>query len=117
MSKNNKKHAADNNADNVNAIEENAKNKTRTRFFTAIIVLIVSGVSLGMSFVPNYGIYFLISSVLLEISALSFLASQKKIYYFRAVKIAQIFGYVLLFLSIALFSGGFVYFLLNSRQV
>ncbi len=98
-------------------VRSDGKEKTRARFYAAIAALTLSAVSLGLAFLPNYGIYFLIASIMIEISALSFLSSQKKISDFNAVKVVQIIAYMLLFLSSALFLGGFIYFLINSPQV
>lgn len=98
-------------------VRADGKEKTRTRFYAAVAALTLSAVSLGLAFLPNYGVYFLIASIMIEISALSFLSSQKKINDFNGVKVVQIIAYVLLFLSSALFLGGFIYFLINSPQV
>lgn len=83
-------------------------NGTRSRFYAAIAAAALSAVALGLAFLPAVGLYFLVSSVLLEICALSFSAAQKKINPFPAVKILEITVYVLLFLSLALFTGGLI---------
>lgn len=95
--------------DFINGEAANNAQKTRSRFYAAIASLVLSAAAFGLAFLPGAGIYFLIASVLLEICSLSFSASQKKINPFPAVKILQIFAYILLFLSVALFLGGLIY--------
>lgn len=92
---------------------ENQNNKTRTRFFAALAMLVLALAAFGLSFTPHYGIYLLITSILLELSGLSFLSAQKKIFNFPAVKYLTITAYILLFLSGALFLGGIVFYLIN----
>lgn len=102
---NDKNHAGDENPG------DGGKNGGRARFYAAIAAAALAAAALGLAFIPlpYAGVYFLISSVLLEICSLAFSSSQKKINPFPAVKILQIFAYILLFLSGALFLGGLIY--------
>lgn len=83
--------------------------KNLTRFYAALLSVALAATALGLAFLPAAGIYFLTASVILEICALSFSGSQKKIYSFAALKILRITAYILLILSGALFLGGIVY--------
>lgn len=97
--------------------EENknaGKSGSRSRFFVALAATVLAAAFFGLSFVPLIGVYFLTASVLTEIAALSFLNAQKKLNNFPAVKILSIIAYMLLFLSVALFTGGLIYSSLNS---
>lgn len=85
------------------------KISTHIYFFIALGLLFLAAVAFGCTFIPGVGVYTLIASVLLELSALSFLSTQKKKNNFKAVFYVTIAAYVLLALSALLFIGGLVY--------
>lgn len=89
--------------------EKIEKTSTRVYFFIALGLLLLAAVAFGCTFIPGVGVYTLIASVLLELSALSFLSTQKKKNNFKAVFYVTIAAYVLLALSALLFIGGLVY--------
>lgn len=92
-----------------NSTEESTENSTRSYFFIALGALIAAAVAFGCSFIPGAGVFLLIASVLLELTSLSFLSTQKKKNNFKAVFYLTIAAYVLLALSAALFAGGLIY--------
>lgn len=103
MSKKNKPQTDD-------GINENSEqNSTRSYFFIAIATLILAAVALGCTFIPGVGVYLLIVSVLFELTALSFLSTQKKKNNFKGVLPATIVAYILLAVSVAIFVGGMIY--------
>ena len=81
----------------------------KTYFFIAVGAVALAAAALGLSFVPALGVYSLIASVLFELAALSFLATQKKKNNFKGLFYATVATYVLLGLSILLFVGGMIY--------
>lgn len=85
------------------------ENHNRAYFYIAIALIIVNAVTLGLSFLPNIGVYMLITSVTEELCALAFLSAQKKRYNFKGVFIATLVTYILLAASLILFVGGLVY--------
>ena len=87
---------------------EEIKSTTKTYFYIAIAACVLSAVAFGLSF-SFMGIYALISSLILELCALSFCVTQKKKNNFPALKFVFIAAYVLLALSALLFVGGLVY--------
>lgn len=87
-------------------IEENS---TRVYFFISIGLLVLAAVAFGCTFINGVGVYALIASILLELSSLSFLSTQKKKNNFKGVFYATIATYVLLGLSLILFGGGMIY--------
>ncbi|MCH5146704.1 MAG: hypothetical protein J1F61_01710 [Clostridiales bacterium] len=89
--------------------ENSEQSSTRTYFFIAIVLLVLAAVAFGCAFIKGAGIYCLISSVLLELSALSFLSTQKKKNNFKAVFYVTVAAYVLLGLSLLLFIGGMIF--------
>lgn len=89
--------------------ENSAENSTRVNFFIAIGALVLAAIAFGCAFIPQVGVYTLIASVLLELTALSFLSTQKKKNNFKGVFYATVAAYVLLALSVALFAGGLIY--------
>ena len=89
----------------------------KTFFYIAVGALFLAAVALGLTFVPALGVYSLIASVLFELTALSFLTTQKKKNDFKAVRYLTIAAYVLLGLSLLLFLGGLVYVAIQSKQV
>lgn len=89
--------------------DEENENPTRVYFYVALGALIAAAAALGCAFIPDIGVYMLIVSVLLELSALSFLSVQKKRNNFKAVRILTVVAYVLCALSAAIFIGGLVY--------
>lgn len=88
--------------------KEEIKSTTKTYFYVAIGACILAATAFGLSF-SFLGIYALISSIILELAALSFILTQKKKNNFPAVKIVLIISYVLLALSVLLFIGGLIY--------
>ena len=89
--------------------ENTTQNSTRVYFFIAIGALVLAAIALGCTFIPQVGVYTLIASVLLELTALSFLSTQKKKNNFKEVFYVTIAAYVLLGLSLILFVGGLIY--------
>lgn len=89
--------------------ENTAENSTRTYFFIAIAMLALAAVAFGCTFIPGVGVYTLIASVLLELTTLSFLSTQKKKNNFKAVFYVTVAAYVLLAISVLLFAGGLIY--------
>ena len=89
----------------------------KTYFYIGVGALALAAVTLGLTFVPALGVYMLISTVLLDLSALSFLSAQKKRENFNAVKYFTIAAYVLLIICILLFAGGIVYSAMQTKQV
>ena len=87
---------------------EEIKSTTKTYFYIAIAACVLSSVAFGLSF-SILGIYALIASLILELSALSFCVTQKKKNNFPALKFVFIAAYILLALSALLFVGGLVY--------
>lgn len=81
----------------------------RGKFYIALASTAAGAAALGLAFLPAAGVYFLITSVLLETAALSFLRAQKKQNPFPALKILAIIAYILLFLGLLLFIGGVAY--------
>lgn len=77
-------------------------------FYIAIAALILAATAFGLAFSP-LGVYSLIASIILELCSLSFLATQKKRYNFRAVLYLTIAAYTMLVLSAAFFIGGLIY--------
>ena len=88
--------------------ENEIKSTTKTYFYIAIGACVLSAVAFGLSF-SFMGIYALIASLILELCALSFCATQKKKNPFPALKFVFIAAYILLGLSALLFIGGLVY--------
>lgn len=88
--------------------KEEIKSTTKTYFYVAIGACILAATAFGLSF-SFLGIYALISSIIFELAALSFILTQKKKNNFPAVKIVLIISYVLLALSVLLFIGGLIY--------
>lgn len=78
-------------------------------FFAGIVAIVLSAVTTGLAFVPNIGLYMLISSIILEIAALAFLSAQKKKEDFKGVFFATIIAYALLAASAGIFIGGMVF--------
>lgn len=89
--------------------ENSEQSSTRTYFFIATVLLVLAAVAFGCAFIKGAGIYCLIASVLLELSALSFLSTQKKKNNFKAVFYVTVAAYVLLGLSLLLFIGGMIF--------
>lgn len=89
--------------------ENSTENSTHVNFFIAIGALVLGAIALGCTFIPQIGVYTLIASVLLELTALSFLSTQKKKNNFKGVFYVTIVAYVLLGLSLILFAGGLIY--------
>lgn len=81
---------------------------TKIYFYIAIACTAVAAISFGLSF-SVLGIYALIASIISELCALSFAATQKKKNPFPALKFVFIATYALLALSAALFIGGLIY--------
>lgn len=90
------------------AAEAEVESTSKTYFYIAIALCVLSAVAFGLSF-SFMGIYALIASLILELCALSFCVTQKKKNNFPALKIAFIAAYVLLALSGLLFIGGLIY--------
>lgn len=90
-----------------NGGEEN-KSATKTYFYIAIAMCVLSAVAFGLSF-SVLGIYALIASLLSELCALSFCVTQKKKNNFPALKFVFVAAYALLALSALLFVGGLIY--------
>ena len=88
--------------------DEEIKSTTKTYFYIAIAMCVLAATAFGLSF-SFMGIYALIASLILELSALSFCVTQKKKNAFPALKFVFIAAYVLLALSALLFIGGLVY--------
>ena len=84
-------------------------NLNRTHFFIAIGALALAAVALGLAFLPPLGVYSLIASVLLELTALAFLNTQKKRNNFKGVFAVTVVAYALLAASVALFVGGLIF--------
>ena len=78
-----------------------SENSSRVNYYIAIGALVLAAVALGCTFIPSIGVYFLIASVLLELTALSFLSTQKKKNNFKAVFYVSIVAYVFLGASVA----------------
>ena len=81
----------------------------KTNFYIALGAFALAVIMLGLSFIPALGVYMLISSVLMELIALSFLNTQKKKENFKAVTYMTIAAYILLGVSVAIFAGGLIY--------
>lgn len=81
----------------------------RVHFYIAVAAFCLAVVALGLTFVPVLGVYSLITSVVLELSALSLFSTQKNKQDFKALKVLTIITWVLLGISIALFVGGLIY--------
>lgn len=90
-------------------VETQEKSTTRAYFYIAIGLIALAAVAFGCTFIQGVGVYTLIASVILELAALSFLSTQKKKNHFKAVFYATIVAYVLLVISMLLFTGGLIY--------
>ncbi|MBD5632771.1 MAG: hypothetical protein HDP34_06025 [Clostridia bacterium] len=86
--------------------------KEKIFFYLGITACALGAVSFGLSFTV-LKIYALIGSVVLEIAALSFLATQKKKNNFKAVFYVKVISYALLFAFTAFFVGGLIYSAIN----
>lgn len=80
----------------------------KTYFYLGAAVCVAGAAAFALAFSP-LKIYALISSIILEIAALSFFSAQKKKYNFKFVKIFKILSYVLLAAFAAFFIGGLIY--------
>lgn len=87
---------------------EETKSTTKAYFYASVVACVLATVAFGLSF-SFFGIYALISSIILELCALSFAITQKKKNNFPVLKVAFIAAYVLLALSVLLFVGGLIY--------
>ncbi len=88
--------------------EKNPENKTKIYFYISATLCGLCAIAFGLAF-SVLGIYALISSILLGISSLSFVAAQKKKNYFPALKYVKITAYILLAVDVAFFIGGLIY--------
>lgn len=102
-------------ASEQNSVQNAEQYTKRTYFFIAVAMLALAAVAFGCTFIPNAGVYCLIASVLLELSALSFLSTQKKRNNFKAVRSVTILAYILLALSLLIFIGGMIFVIVSSR--
>lgn len=76
--------------------------------YFGIAALVLAAISFGLSF-TSWGVYFLIASVILELTSLAFLTARRKKSPSKATLILTVFAYILLAASAALFVGGLVY--------
>lgn len=96
--------------------ENEVKSTTRSFFYIAIGLLALAVIAFALTFIFSLipatfgvGVYMLITSLILELAALSFLTTQKKKNNFKAVFYLKIVTYVFLALSGITFVGGLVY--------
>lgn len=91
-----------------NTMPNATKQGGKTYFYISVVACVLSAVALVLAFTV-LGVYSLIASVLLELTALSFAATQKKKFNFPLLKAATITAYVLLAVSVLVFIGGIIY--------
>lgn len=110
MDENNRENAEERRADESlsNTLPNATKQGGKTYFYISVGACVLSAVALGLAFTV-LGVYSLIASVLLELTALSFAATQKKKFNFPLLKAATITAYVLLAISVLVFIGGIIY--------
>lgn len=78
-------------------------------FYIACFLCAAGAVLFGLAFVPQLGIYALISSILSGIAALSFASAQRKRNDFKGVKYVRIAAYAVLAAAVLFFAGGLIY--------
>lgn len=77
-------------------------------FFIAIGACALGVIAFGLAF-TKLGLYSLICSIILQLAALSFLNTQKKVNNFKAVFYVKIAAYALLAIFALFFIGGLIY--------
>lgn len=81
----------------------------RTYFYIAVAACVSGFMAFALSFVPNLGVYALISSILLGLISLAFSTRQKNKQDFKGLFYVKACAYVLIAAAGAVFIGGLIY--------